>query len=412
MSSAADSLIDLDDQAPGTTRPMKVLYLTHSFPRAPGDAAGSFILRLAVALRQEGIEVLVIAPSGDDLPSHDDFDGIRVERFRYAPRRYENLAYTGNMATQVSESWSARFALLGFLSSEFVSAVRARRGFEPDVVHAHWWFPGGLVGTWLAGLSHVPLITTLHGTDVRMLRTSPVGRTLFRRVVQHSRSVTAVSRWLADETDRMCPGVSPIVAPMPVATELFSPGDGRDPNALLFVGRLSEQKGIDTLLDALAAMRRTPTLDVIGDGPARERLVAKAATLGVSDRVRWHGALPQPQLIDFYRRASAVVMPSTEEGLGMVAIEAMLCRTPVIAFASGGLTDVVLHDQTGLLVPPGNVPALAAAMDAMLDDPARAEQLGEAGRMISLGRFAPESAARRYAALYREASGHRPSATR
>ena len=127
---------------------MRALFLTHSFPREPGDAAGSFVLKLAVALRDQGIDVHVVAPSGDHLPSTDTFDGIPVERFRYAPRKYEKLAYTGNMHTQVRDSWGARLALLGFLGSEFGSAVRARRIFEPDVVHAHWWFPGGLVGTW------------------------------------------------------------------------------------------------------------------------------------------------------------------------------------------------------------------------------------------------------------------------
>ncbi len=106
---------------------MRALFLTHSFPREPGDAAGSFVLKLAVALRDQGIDVHVVAPSGDDLPSTDRFDGIPVERFRYAPRKYEKLAYAGNMHTQVRDSWGARLALLGFLGSEFGSAVRARR---------------------------------------------------------------------------------------------------------------------------------------------------------------------------------------------------------------------------------------------------------------------------------------------
>src|SRR5256714_7049114 len=144
---------------------MNVLFLTHSFPQGEGDAAGSFILRLAVALRDEGINVRVVAPAAAGLPSAEVLDGIRVERFRYAPRRYEKLAYTGNMASDVASSWTARLALVGFLGSDFVHAVRARRSFEPQLVHAHWWFPNGVVGTWVSGLAHIPLVTTLHGTD-------------------------------------------------------------------------------------------------------------------------------------------------------------------------------------------------------------------------------------------------------
>jgi glycosyltransferase involved in cell wall biosynthesis len=384
---------------------MRALFLTHSFPREPGDAAGSFVLKLAVALRDHGVDVHVVAPSGDALPSTDRFDGIPVERFRYAPRKYENLAYAGNMHTQVRDSWGARLALLGFLGSEFGSAVRARRNFEPDLVHAHWWFPGGLVGTWVSGLSGIPLVTTLHGTDVRLARGTAMARPLFRHVLQQSSAVTTVSRWLARETEAIVSGVRASVAPMPVATELFSPGGERDPNRLLFVGRLTAQKGIEGLIAALARMRHPASLDVVGDGPLASTLAARVGELGLGDRVRWLGALPQPKLVDLYRRAASLVVPSTDEGLGLVAVEAQLCETPVVAYESGGLTDTVQHDRTGVLVPPGNTDALAVALDQLLDHPERGAELGRAGRMVALAGFAPESAARRYAGIYRSVVG-------
>jgi glycosyltransferase involved in cell wall biosynthesis len=383
---------------------MKVLYLTHSFPREPGDAAGSFVLNLARALRGEQVDVHVVAPSGDHLAAGEQFDGIPVERFRYAPRRYENLAYTGNMATLVKQSWSAKLAMVGFLGSEFGSAVRARRNWEPDLIHAHWWFPGGLVGTWVSGLSHLPLVTTLHGSDVRLIKGSPFARPLFRRVLQQSAAVTAVSRWLATEAAAIS-GVEPMVAPMPVNTELFSPGGQRDAGRLLFVGRLSEQKGIELLVRAFAAMQGRAMLDIVGDGAARGTLEALARELGVAGRITWHGALAQPNLVELYRRATMLVVPSIGEGLGLVAVEALLCQTPVVAFDSGGLVDTVQHDRSGLLVPPGDVPALTAALDSLLADPERARRLGEAGRMVALASFAPESVARRYAAIYRDALG-------
>jgi rhamnosyl/mannosyltransferase len=106
-----------------------------------------------------------------------------------------------------------------------------------------------------------------------------------------------------------------------------------------------------------------------------------------------------------YRRAAALVVPSTEEGLGLVAVEAQLCETPVVGYESGGLTDTVQNDRTGLLVPPGDVGALAAALDSLLDRPDRGAELGRAGRMVALAGFAPESAARRYAGIYRSVVG-------
>lgn len=384
---------------------MKVLFLTHSFPRREGDAAGSFLLRLAVALRAEDVQVQVVAPAAPGIPASEEMEGIRVDRFRYAPRRFEQLAYTGNMARDVASSWSARLALVGFLGSDFVHAVRARRSFEPDVIHAHWWFPNGVVGTWLGSLAHVPVVTTLHGTDVRLARTVGVAKPLFNHVLKHSAAVTTVSRWLQEETEAIAPGNDPIVAPMPVATELFSPNGMRDARRILFVGRLNNQKGIEQLLQSVAAMKLRIELDVVGDGPNRESLERLTGELGISDRVRWHGQLSQNELPAMYQRAAAVVVPSVDEGLGLVAVEALLCEAPVVAFDSGGLRDVIQHEKTGLLVAPGDRAALAGALDDLLARDGRGADLGKAGRIYALSTFAPESAARRYAGIYRQVLG-------
>lgn len=380
---------------------MKVLFLTHNFPRQSGDASGSFILLLAKALRAEGVEVRVVAPASAGAADHETVDGILVDRFHYAPRKHETLAYGGNMATQVQESWGARVKLLGLLGAEFKCAVHARREFEPDVIHAHWWFPNGLVGTWTARMADRPLVTTLHGTDVRLARTVAFSRPGFRHVLQHSAAVTAVSQFLADEAQKVVSTSAPTVAPMPVATELFSPGGSRAADRLLFVGRLNAQKGIELLLRALAVTTTEPTLDVVGDGPDGDRLKSLAGELEIADRVRWIGALPQHKLTEYYRAATALVVPSINEGLGLVAVEAQLCETPVIAFDSGGLSDVVSNGRTGILIDNVSASALAESIDALLASPDRGAALGAAGRLHALATFAPESVARRYATLYR-----------
>jgi len=386
---------------------LKVLFLTHSFPRFIGDASGSFLLRLAVALRAEGVRVHVVAPAADGVPTEDELEGVTVERFRYAPRRYEKLAYTGNMAQDVATSWSARLALVGYFGSDFVRSVGARRSFEPDVLHAHWWFPSGVVGTWLSGLSHKPLVTTLHGTDVRLAKRIGMSRPLMRNVLSKSSRVTTVSTWLASEVSSLVSVPRPEVAPMPVATELFEPGGSREASRFLFAGRLNRQKGLEHLLRAFAAMKRPAMLDVVGDGIRSNELKLLASQLGVSDRVAWHGQLNQLQLVRLYQNATAVVVPSTDEGLGLVAAEALLCETPVIAFRSGGLTDIIKDGTTGVLVPPGDTAALAAALDNLLASPAHAAELGRAGRLFALSAFAPESAASRYANIYRQVLAER-----
>ena len=384
---------------------MRVLFLTHSFPRYPGDVAGSFVLRLATALGNEGVAVRVLAPSARDTSSRDEMGVVDVERFRYAPRRLETLAYTGNMAAQVRQSWSARAALAGLLGAELVATLRAVRAFRPDVLHAHWWFPNGVVGGWAGAITHVPMVTTFHGTDVRMARAYPVSRPLFRRVLRRSAAVTAVSRWLAAEAQEMS-GVMPKVAPMPVETGIFTPpSNGVRTDRLLFVGRLTRQKGVDLLLRALAILPSAVALDIVGDGDERAALEALANELGVSQRVIWHGAQLGDALPAFYRRAMALVVSSVDEGLGLVAVEAQLCETPVVALASGGLIDVVEHGVTGLLVEQRDPAALAGAIATLAALPDRGASLGKAGRERALSQFAPSVAARRYLDIYRSALG-------
>jgi glycosyltransferase involved in cell wall biosynthesis len=384
---------------------MRVLFLTHSFPRWPGDVAGSFVLRLATALVEEGVAVRVVAPSAADVLARERIGAVEVERFRYAPRHLETLAYAGNMTTQVRESWSARVALGGMVAAELAATMRAARTFKPDVLHAHWWFPNGLVGGWAGRMTRTPMVTTFHGTDIRMARAYPASRPLFRRVLRRSAAVTAVSRWLAAEAQEMS-GIMPKVAPMPVETSIFTPGGaGARGDRLLFVGRLTKQKGVDLLLRTLALLPATFSLDIVGDGEERGALDDLARSLGLEARVTWHGTQPAEALPAFYRAAIALVVTSVDEGLGLVAVEAQLCETPVVAFASGGLIDVVEHGVTGMLVEQRDAAALAAAIDAVRARPDRGAALGRAGRERALSTFDPSVAARRYVDIYRSALG-------
>lgn len=390
-----------------TRERLRVVFVTHAFPREAGDAAGSFLLRLARALGEEDVAVTVVAPAGTHaggatLAARETIDGIDVRRFRYAPRDWETLAYTGAMVESVAGSARGKLALGGLLSAERRAVARTVRETRADVVHAHWWFPNALAAAGPARRTDVPLVITSHGTDLRLLQRTPAAAPLARYAFRRAAAVTCVSSWLADIA-RPFAGREPIVAPMPADTSVFMPGGERSADRLLFVGRMTEQKGIADAIEALARMRGTSsTLDVIGDGPLRTDVQERARSLGIGDRVRFHASMPPRELAAMYQRASALLVPSTGEGLGLVAVEAQLCETPVIAYDSGGLPDVVKHDISGLLVRPGDVAALASAADRLLDDPALARRLGETGRGHALARFAPEAAARTYAAIYRQ----------
>jgi glycosyltransferase involved in cell wall biosynthesis len=387
---------------------LSVLFLAHAYPRYLGDPVGSFIHNLAVALRDEGIDVTVVAPGAPGLQAFERLDGIGVHRFRYAPRRLETLAYTGTMSTQVQGGLSGKLVLACFLVAGLLKARRIRRREGSAVVHAHWWFPGGLVARLLRSTTRTPYLLTLHGSDIRLALGSSAARRLFGTVARQSSAVTAVSSWLATGARTLAPDASVSVQPMPVLTDLFFAGESREPRRLLFIGKLSPQKGLDRLLRAMAVMHEPAQLTVVGAGRVDDTHLRELAIhLGLGDRIEWLPILSQRDLSAQYRRAAIHVIPALDEGLGLTAVESLLSETPVVAFASGGVPDVVLHERTGLLVPSGDEPALAEALDSLLADQERRAGMGRAGRQHALVTFGAHAVARGYAKLYRDASARR-----
>ena len=280
--------------APKVARPLRVVFLAHAFPRTADDVTGGFLLRLATALRDEGVQVAAVAPAAEGLAPAERLDGIAVRRYRYAPGPAQRLAYAGEMHRRAASPGGA-LALAGLLGAGALALRRVGRG--ADLVHAHWWFPAGVQA--LAARTGLPLVTTLHGTDVRLARSRPAARAACARVLRASARVTAVSGWLAGQASGFAPGLArPVaVAPMPVDDLALHPGPGDRPrDELLFVGRLDRQKGAEVALAALAGLTGPAAelpLRVVGTGPEEAALRRLAGELGVAGRVRWDGQLPQ-----------------------------------------------------------------------------------------------------------------------
>jgi glycosyltransferase involved in cell wall biosynthesis len=385
---------------------VRVLFLAHAYPRHAGDPVGSFVGNLAVALRAHGVGVAVSAPSAPGLAAFEELNGIPVHRFRYAPARRETLAYTGTMGAQVRDSVAGKAAMASYLLAATRAAHRLVRRERYDLVHAHWWFPAGVVAVGVRAFDDVPFVVTLHGSDIRLADSFPGGHALFRRVARRAGTVTAVSTWLARDAERLAPATRVTVAPMPVLSDLFHAGERREDDLLLFVGKLTEQKGLARLLRAMARMRARPRLAVVGAGRVDDAPLRRLAEeQGLADRIEWLPLLTQAELAAQYRRAAIHVVPALDEGLGLTAVESLLSETPVVGFRSGGLPDIVPDGVAGRLVEPGDEQALAAALDAVLADPNARRAMGAAGRAHAEERFGAAAASERYAELYRRMVG-------
>jgi glycosyltransferase involved in cell wall biosynthesis len=293
-------------------------------------------------------------------------------------------------------------------------ALTVSREAGIEVAHLHWWFPAGMALWPSSVLGRVPTVVTSHGTDLFMLRTLAALRGPARAILRRAAAVTTVSQALASEVRAL--GLDPArvsVLPMPFDLETFGEragaGEARDDDHVLFVGRLSEQKGVSDLLHAIALLasdRPALRLRVIGDGAERARLERQAETLGIATRTRFDGARSTADVAAAYRRATVLAVPSTtgaggeREGFGLVAVEAMLAGLPVVATATGGLVDIVQDGDTGLLVPERQPERLALAIGRLLDDRIEREAIAGRARASASERFAPRGIAARYVALY------------
>jgi len=311
---------------------LKVAVLTTSYPRGPGDGAGAFVADLVAAARSCGVEVEVVSP---------------------ATFRHFGLAYGHGIAGNLRAApWKA-LLLPVFLVSFALAARRAARG--ADVVHAHW-LPSGLVGL----VTRKPLIVQPWGSDLELVPW------LARFVLPRARVVVAASEFLAAEARRLGAREVRVIPVAPQAPDEV--GEPDEPPHVLFAGRLSEEKGILDFLDATDGLPRV----IVGDGPLRSRVPESRGFVG------------RDRLAELYARAAVVCVPSRREGYGMVAREAMAAGRPVVATAVGGLADAVADGESGLLVPPGDVEALRAAVTRLLADAALRQRLGEAARLQAL----------------------------
>ncbi|MDP3701022.1 MAG: glycosyltransferase [Hylemonella sp.] len=377
----------------------RLLVLTTTYPRWPGDTEPPFVHRLCVQLSTD-FEVRVLAPHTQGAKTQELIDGVQVQRYRYWFERWQALAYQGGLVANLKRNKWRLLQLPWLLLAQARAIRRAVARGEVDVIHAHWVLPQGLAARMaLLGLRRQPrLVCTSHGGDLLGFDGGAM-RALKRWVLQRAVMLTTVSQLIADKAQAI--GVGPLklqVIPMGIDTVQMQAESGvqRAAQELLFVGRMVEKKGLPNLLEAMASVRALwpqVTLTLVGDGPLRPALEAQCQTLGLQACVRFVGALPNAQLPAYYNRATVCVAPSVvtaegdQEGLPVTLMEAMACRCPVVASRLGGIAEVIEHEVSGLLVAPADPAALASALERMLQDAPLRGRLAAAAAAQVQGRF-------------------------
>lgn len=395
---------------------VRVLHVVTAFPRSPHDVIAPWLVELLKRLRARGIEVEVLT-SAYRGGGNTEFEGIPVHRFRYFPRGWEDLTHDEAVPDRMRRSWRYKLAAVSYVLAGMRAARRLARRRRYDLVHVHWAMPHALFGWAARAACGAKIVTTFYGVELRWTRSAlrPLGRILVR-AAQTSDKIVAISQHTADDVRRLA-GVEAEVIPygigLPSPAASTSPAAAAAPAAgpftVLFVGRLVERKGVHVLLDAAAQLdqRQAVRIVIVGDGPERAALEARASQLGLKTVVEFRGWVSAAELARAYASARVCVLPAIvdrrgdTEGLGVVLLEAMSYGIPVVASDTGGITDIVTNGETGLLVPPGDATALKTAILQLHRNPALAAQLGAAGARRVRNQFSWDVIVARWEELYR-----------
>jgi len=378
--------------------PMRVCYVVSTFPRFGGDPEVPWLLETVRHLRAKGIEVEIFAPSYQGIGSHEIGD-IPVRRFRYFPKRWEFLTHNEGATNKIQ-----RTPLYGLLAVFYIffgalAMLRFCRTRRYDAFEAHWPFPHALFAWIGARVQGAGFSLRFYGAELMLADRLPPVKPFLRFFMKRADAVNAISTFTAAKAkaihDREI-AVIPYGSPLEIAPGDAVSDESSPQKKILFVGRLVARKGVEYLVRAVPIVRRRGIdahLTIAGSGHREKEIRETIEQTDTEDVVTLAGRVSEEEKARLYQTCDLYVHPAIvdaggdTEMLGVVLIEAMTYRKPVIASNVGGIPDVIKDGETGLLVPEKDPEALAEAMVRVLSDPGLAQKLGDEGHRFSQSYF-------------------------
>ncbi len=411
---------------------MHIGVLTHNYPRFHGDFSGTFVAALCREFVQQQQQVTVWAPYDRDYRQTTPTTAttttattttatttptppIDLRLYRYIwPERLHQLGYMRSMQADLALRSDGYLLGPNMVAAGLYKVLREVKRLRPDVLHAHWLLPNGFIGAVASKITGVPLVISVPGSDAQIAHANPLFRRCARFAMRQASLMTANSADLRDAVAALDPtvlakfqlivygtdpqalrpdatGVATLRNDLlshheqPPAAPTLTVSD-TDPFLVLCVGRMVYKKGFDTFIRALAEppLRTRNILGVmIGEGDQKAAWQALAASLGISDRLRWIGNVPTDQICRYYNACDLLINPAVRkpvDGLNVCVLDAMSCGKPVVGSTVAGNPLAIVDGETGLLVPEADPAALAAALARLADDPMLVGQMGRAAR--------------------------------
>jgi len=405
-----------------------VVMVTTSYPRFPGDTIGTFMEPIARGVAGRGHQVHVVLPWHPRLTRLGVEDGLHFHPVRYAPHPGLNVfGYAESLRADVHLRLAAFLAAPLALQALVRATRRVSREVGATLLHGHWLIPGGAVVA--AAAAGLPVVTSLHGSDVYVAERHAIARLAARFALRRVDWITACSDDLRDRTIALgAPADRIETIPYGVDVERFRPDPGGraacrralgfepDDVVLFTAGRFARKKGFEYVIDAVGRLApRWPgvRLVIAGGGDLDSELRSRVRDRGIGRHVQFVGVLAQPDVARHLAAADIAVMPSIRDeagnvdGLPNTVMEALASGTPLVATTAGGIPSVVTNDRNGLLVPEKDVPALEAAIERLMANPAARAALGAAARADAVASRTWDRVAERMEQVYDRAACRR-----
>jgi len=395
-------------------RRIKVILLTSSYPSSSDVVSRNFMTDLVESLTDKEIDIFIICPHQQNLPFREEQKNITIIRFPYwFTASGQKLGGAGGIVPSINRSFLAKVQLIPFFIFQFIVTMRTVKKEKIDLIHSHWVIPQGFVGALVRFITGIPHVVSIHGTDIHLIHSYRITHPFMNMVARCTNCITTNSshtnQLLMDVISKK--NINSSIIPMGIYPEQFqseSPTSNKKELKILFVGRLIDLKGICHLITAMKtviSMIDNVHLKIIGNGPERVKLEQLTNVLGISSRVQFIDNTGREKLLLHYNDANLFVLPSITingqtEGLGVVLLEAMASGVPVIGSNTGGIPDIITDGVNGLLVPPGDPDALAAAIITILENPEMADKFTTEGLKTVKERFSWDKISDQFIEVY------------
>ena len=389
----------------------KLLVLTTTYPRWQGDTEPAFVHYLSRNL-QDVFEVYVLTPHTAKAKLIETLEGVNVHRFRYLPVTWQKLAYEGGIVPNLKQNkWLAlQIPFLFFFM--FLSGLKLAKKYKVDIIHAHWIIPQGFIALLIKRFysDSVKVMVTSHGADLFSLKNLLLNR-LKVRVFSKADYVTVVSQAMKQFCQKDL-GVQRTIHVRSMGIDcknvFLDRVNHSERSGFIFAGRLIEKKGVNYLLQAFARLTKekpNEKLLVVGDGTEKKALIQLSQSLNLEKNVTFRDAVKTEELASLFNQAAVAVMPSVvasdgdQEGLGLVAAEALACGCVTLVSDLPAIQDI--HDDDFLQFRQANVESLYQALTRVLDEPVEARRRSELLQKKVIQRFDWSQVADEYKILMR-----------